>query len=321
MDPNTQLSTEELEAKIHEAVFAGNSEELDKLMSAESAEPAQTTEVVVEEQTEVGEEQKDPPQKTDENTSEVTDSTKTEPDIDPKLKEELERLRQIEHRWKSDMGRTPALQRKLAEYERELQELKAKTSAPAKTNKAAERLAQLKEIDPAMAELMEEIYGELRSEVEVSRNSAKELMRERETEELLRLEAEKLTQWHPQAFDVFERPEWAAWKARQTPGVVALAESMYADDVIKAFEYFARDMNLLNPQPAQVAAPAQQQPAPAAVDSRAVQAEEERKRKLAAPVSGKPVVKESDGLPTDPEKLHDYYYKQALKEMGIVKPK
>lgn len=330
MDPNndTEKQYDELTAKIHEAVFAKDDEALDALLKTEEEKKSEV-EVKPDEPV-------TPKPETPQSTDEPVKETKAEeqpqtPDEDDvaKLKEELARLKEIEHRYKSDMGRTPSLQRKISQYEKELEELRQKAASPEtkQTNsKISDRLAQLREVDPAMADLFEEAFGELRKEVERKEAATKSMFEEREIQETLSKEAEKLVSYHPRAFDVFDMPEWQNWKARQTPGVLALAESMYADDVIKAFELFGRDMNLLNPQPASQSAPAAKAPeqsAPAVVvDEKAKKAEEERKRKLEAPTSGaKPMSPEGDGLPTDPDKLLDHYYKQALKEMGLLKTK
>lgn len=337
MDPTKTDETnyEDLASKIHEAVFANDNESLEGLMKDESKS---TEEVDEGKKEEVVEDKPDIEAKPDDGTP-PKDETKTDTKAEDKpatndvedmatLKEELARLKEIEHRYRSDQGRTPSLQRKIAQYEREIEELRnktAKTSDNKQESKLAERLAQLREVDPAMADLLEETIGELRGEVEAKSTATKTMFEERELEATLNKEAEKLVSFHPRAFDVFDMPEWQNWKARQTPGVQALAESMYADDVIKAFEIFGKDMNLINPPKQTTSAPAAKAPddkAPAApvVDEKAKKTEEERKRKLEAPTSGnKPSPQEGDGLPTDPDKLHDYFYKKALEELGLGK--
>lgn len=325
MDPNTVKTEDQLQAELTSAIFAGDNEAVDRLMKEEVA-PEVVEEEVVEEIEE-----------TPETIPEVTDPVEVQPEVpeSPQLPEdiaaELARLKQVEQRYKSDMGRVPTIQRRLAEAEKELKRVREGTQTTAQTSKMAEKLKQLRETDPFMADMFEDMYKEQQSLTESKVEEVRSTLSEKELEATLKEEADKLVAYHPQAFDVFDLPEWEQWKSHQTPATRALAESMYADDVIKAFEHFAREMA---PRPAATSAPtAPPQPsaavaaAPAVapapvVDQRAAKIKEERERKLAASgVTANPVSQSGDGLPTDEAGLHRYYYELALKDLGLTKAK
>lgn len=325
MDPNTVKTEDQLQAELTSAIFAGDTEAVDRLMKEEVAPEVVAgvvVEEVVEEVPETAEETK---------VAEVAEVTTEQPQLPEDVAAELARLKQIEQRYKSDMGRVPTIQRKLAETEKELKRLRETPSSTQTNSKMADKLKQLRETDPFMADMFEDMYKEQQSLTESKVEEVRTTLNEKELEITLKEEADKLVSYHPQAFDVFDLPEWGQWKDRQTPATRALAESMYADDVIKAFEYFARDMA---PRPAATSAPtAPPQPvaaveqaqavAPApVVDQRAVKAKEERERKLAASgVSTSPAAGGGDGLPTDEAGLHRYYYELALKDLGLSKAK
>lgn len=321
MDPNTVKTEDQLQAELTSAIFAGDNEAVDRLMKEEVA--PEVVEEVVEE--------------TAEPTEEVTEPAVEPPEVAeaPQLPEdiaaELARLKQVEQRYKSDMGRVPTIQRRLAEAEKELKRVREGTQTTAQTSKMAEKLKQLRETDPFMADMFEDMYKEQQSLTESKVEEVRTTLSEKELEVTLKEESDKLLAYHPQAFDVFDLPEWEQWKAHQTPATRALAESMYADDVIKAFEHFAREMAprpaatsapTASPQPsAAVAAAPAVAPAPV-VDQRAVKIKEERERKLAAGgVAANPVSQSGEGLPTDEAGLHRYYYELALKELGLGKAK
>lgn len=334
MDPNDStldLKTEDqLEAEITAAVFAGDEEALERLMKEDAQKVEETAPVVEQTLEEVIEEE--------EATEEVPEPTETvaaeevveetKPVLPEDIAAELERLKKVEQRYKSDEGRVPTIQRKLADAEKELERYRKVNIVQKDVNSKAEaRLKELQEADPFMAKAIADIYAELREEITAQANEVRSTISRRDEEVFLQQEAAKLVEYHPHAFEVFDLPEWSVWKDKQTPATRALAESSYADDVIKAFEYFARDMS---PPTAATSAPtgtehATQPVAPvkavapaSAVDPRAIQAEKERSRKLAVTATTTPsVASAGDGLPTDPDKLHKYYYELALKDLGL----
>ena len=325
MDPNTVKTEDQLQAELTSAIFAGDNEAVDRLMKEEVAPEVVEEEVVAP----VVEE----PTVTEPVVEEPVSTTETleAPTLPEDVAAELARLKQIEQRYKSDMGRVPTIQRRLAEAEKELARVKSGPATTQSNSKLAEKLKQLRETDPFMADMFEDLYKEQQSITESKVEEVRSTLHEKDLQAVLKEEGEKLVAYHPQAFDVFDMPEWEQWKDRQTPATRALAESMYADDVIKAFEYFARDMA---PRPAATSAPtATPQPAAAVeqaqavapapvVDHKAAKIKEERERKLAASgVSTSPAASGGDGLPTDEAGLHRYYYELALKELGLAKAK
>lgn len=237
------------------------------------------------------------------------------------LKEERDRF---EHKIRSDEGRVPALQRQNEELKRKLQaprpsdEAAQKPSATSKSNSTLDaKIAAIREVDPMLADALvsikDEVAAPIREEVLQRTDHIANELRQKETQELWNRENERLLAAVPQAHEVFKNPQYREWKALQSEGVVNLAESMYADDVLVAFEKFAKDMARRNPQLA--TAPATHAPAtPASVPQNNVALERERKLRAAAPSTVSGVAKGGDGLPQDEEALFKYYQDKIRKQ-------
>lgn len=237
--------------------------------------------------------------------------------------EELARLRLAEQRQRSESGRVPFLQKKLAELEKKLQEPAASAAAlngQPTSKELEEALAQIAEVDPVTAKAL----SLLRQEAQGSVKKTESILEERETEALLNREFDKLTKMVPQAPQVFQLPEWQEWKESQTPGLMALASSSYADDVVVAIEKFAKDMQVRYPEfaPKPVESPkeAVKEVVPPVVDPKQAALEEQRSRRLAAttPASATPA-KTKEGEPSDPEALFAHFSKLIRKEDHLDK--
>ena len=171
-----------------------------------------------------------------------------------KLKKELEEARTAQHRLKSDAGRVPGLQRKLAELDKRLQEMaekSAKTTDEDGDSDASlqdafknEHFELIKETDPTLAAALQAILGDaFRASKKESVQAAREVtntFREVEEEEALRTEWDKLVEVAPEAPEIFKSPEWSQYKNTLTPAQRALAESGFADDVLVAIERYNR---------------------------------------------------------------------------------
>lgn len=265
---------------IAKALNEGNSEELDRLMAAsgdeapkveekkpeESGDDAKKEdEVPLKEEKEEEENKEDdfdklleddePP--TSEKKEEKSEAAKSaaSPAIDKELEQELHRLR-------SDAGRVPFLQRRLADLERELRAQKARssnagtdTSTPAKPadlssieldEETRKEIAAVAEYDPVVAKAIERmtklaIHTAKAGDDRIV-NTFTDSDREAEEQRFYMEQKAELTRMIPQHEAVFAMPEWRQWKATLTPGQLALAESSYASEVGQAIYAFAADM-------------------------------------------------------------------------------
>lgn len=294
------MSNKDFDA-IARAMDSGNHEELDRLMAAELTEEPVTEEIeevveeVIEEEEvldETKDEKLDAEDKGDNSPKVVAEDEEDEtPDeaataAATPANQEADREKEIQ-RLRSDAGRVPFLQRKMAELERELRATKARTSQTTldKNGKPTvdvkdvvldeetqREIDELKEIDPVMARLVERVA---KSSLAAARGSADHVVttftqaeQEREDYEFLESQKAELVREVPQADEIFALPQWKEWKDTLTPGQRALAESSYASEVKQAIYAFAAVMQQ-NQAPVAPAAPAA-----------ASKLEEERARKV-----------------------------------------
>lgn len=321
---NGTKTDDELFAEIQATLREGSEQDLNKLMEVEE-------EVVVEEKKGDPIPEGTPPETKEEKpkTSAETPPESQEKDWLAELPEEVQakvkalkdERDQFEHRVKSELGRVPALQRKVEELSRKLSDprpapkpAEESQKDAAKSSKLQEKLAQIRLIDPLLADLLEDMQGELvqplRSEFDAKIESTAQAVRQREEQELWEREAKKLTDAVPQAFEVFKLPAYREWVKVQTEGVQTLAASVYADDVLVVLEKFAKEM-----QPKQQ--PATPAPAkPSVAPPNKVEQERSRKLSSAVPTGGGVTPKPTNGEPDDPEALF-HYYREKLKKGEI----
>jgi hypothetical protein len=167
------------------------------------------------------------------------------------LKKQLEEIKTAEHKLKSDAGRIPSLQRKLAELDRKLADISANPSktkdasgndAPAFTLKS-DAMEAFKVSDPELAKAIEDsiaaAYGAIKAETADRTREITTAFTESAKEDFYEVEWSKLVSQVPNAGAVFQTPEWKTWREQQTPGVRALADSDYSDDVVLALKMFS----------------------------------------------------------------------------------
>lgn len=272
-----KISAEDLFSQISAAEAAGNMDELDRLMGLELEDSVPETEPEPEVTEQVAEEDV----KVSESPSDTEPTAALEaaaPEVDLA---ELERLRKVEHQWKSDAGRVAAYQKQIDQLKAEL---KAREQPATKTEAPEEDLdddmKQLKEVDPLLYEALMKRERKILSKIEQSTKSTTEYQLKQQEQEVLRAEAQKLEAYYDKCWDVFDTPEWKSWLEKQSPGVGQLASSQYADDVILAMEKFARDMAPPKSPAVASATPVAQTPSP---ETQKVL--EQRERKLSAPVA------------------------------------
>jgi hypothetical protein len=295
-----QEENDKLFKEISRAMETNDTEAMDALMAKEEEvkEPIQEVaaeEVVVEEVVE----EEEPAVEARPNTDIPEDEDET-----TRLKRELEEARTAQHRLKSDAGRVPGLQRKLAELDKKLQQMaehSAKPDSDAEGDASIadafdnEHFALIRETDPTLAAALQETFNRMvtstkKQSVEAVREVTN-TFREVEEQEDMQREFQKLVSVVPEAPEIFGSPEWTQYKENLTPNQRQLAESAYAEDVILAIERF----NIFTGK-----VPSKQ----------AVDVSEERARKLTAKVPGSSAASPAQRQETDPEA----YFKKIFEE-------
>lgn len=251
---NEHVADEQTVNDLFAAAYKGDKEEYNRIAdSVEEAQDAHETD----EPEDVEDEQASSDDSPD---SEVDDSSDDAPDNGGELEEsneddsakanaELASLRSELHRYKSDAGRVPYLNRRVQELERQLEDTRRspapkpdeETELPAGVR---ERIARIREVDPETADAMEEVYkasAAKADEVRAAQEADITNRRRREDEEYLHNEAQRLFAIIPEAPKVFASEKWKLWKSKLPPNFRALAESSNADEVAEALRNFKVD--------------------------------------------------------------------------------
>ena len=233
----------------------------------------------------------------------------------------------FEHKVKSDEGRVPSLQRQVEELKRKtmaqrpaFQAADVQAASSRSTDDLTARIASIREVDPMLADTLESFRNELaapiREEFAARTDRIEHELRQKEDDHIRNRENEKLINAVPAAHDVFRHPEYQEWKASQTEGVMALANSAYADDVLVAFDKFAKDMRVRYPQADVAVVPAVVAPIIKDAKASTVISERDRKLKASAPASVGGIAKAGEAVPEDEDGYFDWVTKQIqLKQM------
>ena len=320
--PTTEL---ELNSMIGEAINSGDTVELDRLMAVELPE-AEEVQEEAEPQTTENEEEGTSVEVKEEAAPEVKESAASTPEIVKPQENEADTLRRELHRLKSDVGRVPFMQSRMKELERELREVKLSRNVEAGTSSAdpekqvevpadiKKRIDELREVDPSLATLLEDMTKALRSETQSTarhvvttiNDSEREVEEQRTVQEQYHQLLEEVP-WAPQAF---QSQEWKQWKDSLLPGQRAMAESTYAGDVKVALNEFARVMQARQGSATSV----QQVPPAVVVDEEAEKVKRERERKLATGSTSKnPTAKQGSPV-LDEDAAFAEFYAQIQKE-------
>jgi hypothetical protein len=172
----------------------------------------------------------------------------TETDEAAELRRQLEESKQAQHRLKSDAGRVPGLQRKLAELDKRLKEMAERSADPNDVDASYEdalnneHLSIVRETDPILAKAIE---ASIKQALTVARKHSTETAREVTTafvedhdHEALRQQWDILVEQVPDAADIFKSGAWERWKDKQDPETRAKAESPLANEVLEAINLF-----------------------------------------------------------------------------------
>lgn len=329
------------------ALESGNHDEIERLMNAEEKTekeqeaPAEDTDSAA---TEIPEETADDDTQSEESedspTDEVENGEPSEKDkeevsneaavtaasTDSLTEREKELQRELQ-RYKSDAGRVPFVQKRLAELERELRAYKAREAQTtqgvnSKINATdvvldedtQREIDSLRETDPVMAKLLEKVA---KTAIATSRHNTEQAVttltqaeQEDEDYRFLMEQKQALLAEIPRADEIFATPQWKEWKTTLTPGQRAMAESSYAADVRQAIYAFAAAMQSQQAAPAPVIPAA---PAPAAKAS--TEASEKVKEARERKVAGSAEVKS-----TSPKKSveldDDAFFREAYESIG-----
>lgn len=343
---NETFTEENLNKALSKAVSSGDMDEVDRLMAIEL--PDVPDPAPDEEEEEAAPEGETSLEETDGgDTGEVVKAADAEtsamdgaaPDVSaaatpvqpavPQEEDELARLKRELHILKSDAGRVPYMQRRLQELERELRTNKlsspAAKAAPATDGstpeaaynalpeKVRKRIDALREIDPDMADTLQEMAEALSSENTTRINEATttlvEAEREKEEGQFLDTQYALLTQEIPYAPQVFQSPEWKEWKSTLSPARLQMAESIYADEAKVAIGAFVYDMQ------AKYGGNQQQQAAPPVEQTEdGSKVKEQRDRKLAASTNSKSVAGKRTKAEDDEAALFSEFSKQIREE-------
>ena len=249
-------------------------------------------------------------------------------------KDETEQLRQELHRLKSDAGRIPFLQSRMKELERELREAKLSRKVTGDTSSDGKssnqkvvdvpdnlkgKIAELREVDPSLADLLEDMARSLRTETHETANrvvsSWTETERELEEQRVIQEESQKLTAEVPWAPEAFRSQEWQNWKETLTPGRRALAESMYADEVKIALSAFVADMQA---RQGSVNNAAQVTSTQSVVDESSEKIKQDRARKLGAGAAAPAPASKGAKQVLSEDALFQEYYEQIQKENHLT---
>lgn len=312
---------------IAKALHEGNSAELDKLFDAEPA-PKDETEV------ETPDEPADP-ESPDETGEEVTPDEEQEEAAEPAAPTAPPQSgptpdeRDLElHRLRSEAGRVPFIQRRIAELERELRAHKArqpdttatggKPAAPTNLKDieldpdTQKDIDELKEIDPVMARTLERVaktaIATANARAEQAINSFTEHDQEVDDQRFFLEQKAELARMIPQHEAIFATPEWRQWKETLTPGRRNLAESGYATEVAQAIYAFAADMQARQAPQTPTATP---QPTGATETPESREALEARNRKAATGVEVK-----NTAAKKVVEFNEDDYFKEMYNKIG-----
>lgn len=320
--PTTEL---ELNSLIGEAINSGNTEELDRLMAVELPE-AEEVQEEAEPQTTENEEEGTSVEVKEEAAPDVKESAASTPEVVKTQESEADTLRRELHRLKSDVGRVPFMQSRMKELERELREVKLSRNVEAGTSSAdpekqvevpsniKQRIEELREVDPSLATLLEDMAKALRSETQSTakhvvtsiNDSEREVEEQRTVQEQYHQLLEEVP-WAPQAF---QSQEWKQWKDSLLPGQRAMAESTYAGDVKIALNEFARVMQARQGTATSV----QQAPPVVVVDEEAEKVKKDRERKLATSMTSKSTAAKQGAPVLDEDAAFREFYEQIQKD-------
>lgn len=326
----TQEEANKLFNQVSEAVAKEDSDKLSTLMTQETPEVEEqpdldtsADEPELDDESDDKSEEDEPEVKEEEDKSaepKADDKKKDEEDPLAALRAEIAELRKDQHTIKSQTGRMSAIQRRLAAYDKQLEDLKSATSFQSATKvkpKVDEALKDLEETDPALAKTIRTVMEQALTGVDVEANTKEmeriQALRDSDYDEYLQDQRSLVLSKYPNAVEVFSSPHWKQWKAAQPKHIVDLAQSDEAGAVLMALDFYRNDMIAKHPELNKDKEPEKKDEP---VNERALQIEEQRKQtqqKAANLENGKSPSRTKD--PTDPDALFKKYSEEIRKEL------
>jgi hypothetical protein len=350
LSDNEKLNEPSME-DIADAIQSGDMSNLDRLMGvekdeSEETEPNQPDSANTEDDTPEGEESEEAEAehveedengegKSEKEEASTPEAAGTAASSAPTA-QEIEELRRELHRYKSDAGRVPHMQRRMAELERELRANKARNpdnpngvkptpdvSSIELDEETKNQIEELRSVDPVAAKTMERVAKAAIAAAAARSTTAFETYvseEQKADDERFYIEQKSiLGQMIPQADQIFATPEWQAWKQSLSPGRRAMAESAYADEVAQAIYAFAADMQRYQAQqqgtPTHQAAPTPNTPVPNVEESEVHKA----RQKKVARAAGVPNTAAKKDAPLDEQAYFEQMYGDIAKANHIIK--
>jgi hypothetical protein len=156
-----------------------------------------------------------------------------------------------EHRYKSDLGRQNALQSKLAESERTIQELRAGSTAQKPADIPNEQWEELKNDYPEIAAGIEARFGNLeknhQAEIEALKGQISPIQQEAEAQ-YVKNQTDALIRDFPDYIQTINSPEFDKWVQAQPRTVQALMGSDEAVDASYLLNSFAQTQQTTQPE-------------------------------------------------------------------------
>lgn len=275
--------------------------------------------------------QKDPtpPKKSDE----VTTVTPSSGELG-KVRGELDLVKKERDEWKhkftSNAGRIAAYQKTIADLKAQVallegngrQDKPAEKDEGSKKSKLRENptLKRMQETDPVLAEMMAELLEaqekEIRNEFEGGLKQTQKVVTERQQNEFVFQEAQRLREVVRNLDEVVTSPEYNFFYEKvATPGIKALLDSEFADDAIQGLHIYSQWYEVNVPKPESKEQPKKGEPAAKTTDDEAAKLLEARNRRLQAKdVSSAQTIPKGDGQ-FDPEKYFEEVHNKALQRI------
>lgn len=240
------------------------------------------------------------------------------------LREQLAAAQREAQALRSQAGRVPSIQRKMAELDKKLEELRAASPSSQTSTKIKPKVDKLlegiKETDPALAEAIAAAMGAaiegVDEEARTREVATLTLLREQEQAEYVEEQKRQLLSMYPNAPQVFASPHWAEWKKSQPQHVLELAGSNSAEAVAMAFDLYKKDMMQKYPDLAKQESVVDTQGDPEAI-KKAEQLEQERLKKKKGAVnldSSKTSARVQE--PKDPNALFNKFFAEVSAEIS-----
>lgn len=170
-------------------------------------------------------------------------------DLDARIAAAEKAAKDYEHRYKSEIGRQTALQKKVQELQAQLEQRpQAAASQRQYTERMQNLMGEFPEIASALQEELDARLAEVRNEVQ----SAVAPMKQQEEARQYQAEESRVREIYPDFVDVVKSQDFMDWFERQPPAIKDLASSPHANDALAVMDYYTgykgRNQAAANPE-------------------------------------------------------------------------